>query len=885
MSGIVGYVGKVVDGEMLINVMNNLQSHRGPDGDGIYLGDKVGLGHKRLSIIDKKTGKQPLFNTNKTIVTVYNGEIYNYLDLKQQLTAKGYKFITNSDTEFIIYSYSEWGIEAFDKFNGMFAFALYDSNKKRTYLVRDHFGIKPLYYLNIGTVNNPIIIFASEIKALLATGYIKPKPNDRIIYRYLKYRIHDDGNETFFDNIYKLMPGEAMEIDHSGDFNIFEYSTLKNKLYENSKISTDYNNDRVQEYREMLKKSIRERLTSEVPVGTYLSGGLESSTIVLLANHLQKEKDPLAQSLGKKQKTFSAIYPNSINNETKYIESVLDKCGDLIVSFKIMPTADSFVEDLTDFVRTQEEPTVSTGPYEQYKVMQTASKYVNVLLDSRGADEIMGGYYHYNFVYLNQLKSQGKWLKLTIEMLKSADIFWRLLHHRLGDLIKFKKVVPVNSLLDEKFSSKYESEIFKPKKNNLKHRFIEDIFYNSLPALLRYDYKNTIRFSLEGRAPFLDKTLVEYLFSLDDESIFRGSWNKRILRDATTDILPEIIIKHRYKIGITNTEYEWFKRLKTRFYGIFMSESFVNRKYFNQQQVVNAFEGFISGKNTDTMLFWRILNVELWLREFIDEKPVETIVDNSPKKDTQPNKDKKLDLTIGEKSYRRYPIQTDFVKSDSSLDNFVANYVEAFFETLKKSSYNHKSLIGKPWYLFISEKIVAITQGRSYFIWDIKTGFWANTLSRFVVKTPYGIGLGSPYTMQLAIQEVGLPKILLASSAGAIGKLFGKKGVFYNMVGSDVRAIDGPTEYSVYPSNVSAKLPPKNPKDVAIRLDKIIKSILPKELKNSFKGVVVIDANDIGRNVLGHNTGLPEQDLEAVFSDNPLGQSGERTPLCIVFQK
>jgi asparagine synthase (glutamine-hydrolysing) len=187
----------------------------------------------------------------------------------------------------------------------------------------------------------------------------------------------------------------------------------------------------------------------------------------------------------------------------------------------------------------------------------------------------------------------------------------------------------------------------------------------------------------------------------------------------------------------------------------------------------------------------------------------------------------------------------------------------------------------RPWYVLVSEKIVAISQGRSYFIWDIQPSWWARTLSKFVVRTPYGIGLGSPWTMQLAIQEAGLSRILAASAAGAVGKVIGKRGVFYNVAGHSVRAIDGPTEYSAYPSNVSAKLAPARPDEVSGELLAALRAALPAEAAATLAGVVVIDANDIGRNVLGMAADRPARFFEELFADNPLGQGSEQTPIAV----
>src|SRR5690606_30779241 len=186
------------------------------------------------------------------------------------------------------------------------------------------------------------------------------------------------------------------------------------------------------------------------------------------------------------------------------------------------------------------------------------------------------------------------------------------------------------------------------------------------------------------------------------------------------------------------------------------------------------------------------------------------------------------------------------------------------------------------WYLYVGEKVVAVAQGRCYFTWDVHPGPWAKVLSRFVVRTPYGIGLGHPVTMHLAIQEAGLPRILLASAAGAVGKAIGRRGMFYRVAGPAVRAIDGPTEYSAYPANVSAKLAPADPHGVARQISAAVVAALPAEAAARFGGTVIIDANDLGRNVLGHDTDLSEEELEAAFVDNPLGQGREQTPFAVV---
>jgi asparagine synthase (glutamine-hydrolysing) len=324
---------------------------------------------------------------------------------------------------------------------------------------------------------------------------------------------------------------------------------------------------------------------------------------------------------------------------------------------------------------------------------------------------------------------------------------------------------------------------------------------------------------------------------------------------------------------------DWLLRMKNRVYGEFLSESFTNRPWVRQHDVLVAFEDFIKGRNSDAALFWRLLAVELWMREFFDPKPaaVEPVRIKGP---LEANAGKQLEITVDGERWIRFPVRTELFATGDPYAEQITSYVRGLVDAVHADG-SYVQNFARPWYVLVSEKIVAISQGRSYFIWDIQPSWWARTLSRFVVRTPYGIGLGSPWTMQLAIQEAGLGRILAASAAGAAGKVLGKRGVFYNVAGHSVRAIDGPTEYSAYPSNVSAKLAPARPDEVSSDLLAALRKALPAEFAATLAGVVVIDANDIGRNVLGQAADRPARFFEELFGDNPLGQGSEQTPIAV----
>ncbi|MDN5795545.1 MAG: asparagine synthase (glutamine-hydrolyzing) [Intrasporangium sp.] len=890
MCGIAGYVGFDAD-EALLRRMNECQRHRGPDGEGTLVHGRGGLAHRRLSIIDVAHGQQPMSTADGRFTIAYNGEVYNYLDLRGRLEDLGHRFRTDSDTEVVLEAFAAWGSEAFDRFNGMFGLAIWDRERRAMTLARDHFGIKPLYVCRCagggpdGT-GGGAWLFASEIKPILQSGHYEKAPNERTIYRYLRYRIHEDGPETFFDGIERLEPGETMTIGEDGHAERRMFTRLREELLELARVQRPYDEDATAEYRERLTEAVRLRLQSEVPVGTSLSGGLDSSAVAVIINRLINSGDKTTESVGQQQNTFSAVFPNSINDEERYVDDVLEICRGHVDGHKIKPTASEFKADLRDFVRTQEEPLISSGPYAQYQVMREAGKHVTVLLDGQGADEMMAGYVPYYFVYLRQLKAKGAG-KAAAELSRSLDVLYRLGRFKLKARLRGRRDIPTTQLLGSDFVAAHQQERYSVEGANLKKRLVEDLFVGSLPSLLRYEDKNTMRFSLEGRVPFLDKEVVKFIFSLSDEAIIKDGWNKRILRDATDGLLPDSIRKRRNKIGFTTPQGEWFMTLKNHFYGIFLSESFAGRPYFNQTEVLHAFEGWIKGTNdVDSMTFWRLVNLELWLQEYFDEQLADDAVtaQTQPKTDYEPNARKSLDLQLDSgEMVRRYPLRTELYAREDDLDEKTLGYIERFFAGLSEAGTDHEVATKGRWYFFISEKIVAITQGRSYFVWDIKVSRPARVLSRYVTRTPAGIGLGSPFTMQLAIQEAGLPRVLYASAGGAVGKLVGRRGLFYDLVGGDIRAIDGPTEYSVYPANVSAKLAPKDPDAVAARLSAAIRARVPAPYHDSFGGTIVMDANDIGRNVLGKDAPGPKERYEAMFADNPLGQGSEQTPMAVVF--
>jgi asparagine synthase (glutamine-hydrolysing) len=903
MCGVAGYVGiSARYGAPVLERMAQAQRHRGPDGSGIFTQGLVGLAHVRLAVIDRAGGGQPMTSPDGRYVLVYNGEVYNFRELRGELTWLGHEFRTASDTEVVLAAYREWGRAAFDRFNGMFALAIADTTTGEVVLARDQFGIKPLYLAEDGDGR---MVFASEIRPILASGVIERRPDDVTIYRYLRFRVHDDTERTFFAGITRLLPGQLAVISADGRVHRETYTTLYADMRRLAANPRRYDEAARGRFAVALREAVRTRLVSDVPVGTALSGGLDSSTIVATINELMAGRDQGAGALGPRQNTFSAVFPGERNDEERYVDAVaagIDTAAanrDRLTVHKVRPTADEFLVDLVDFVRTQEEPVISTGPYAQYRVMREASRHVTVMVDGQGADEMMAGYLPYYLVHLRQQGRRRVLRNLSAEL----DVLWRLGRFRLADLVRRRRPVPVSRLLAEPFAAAHAGERFIQVGDDLKARLADDLFRHSLPALLRYEDRNTMRFSVEGRVPFLDPNLVRLLWSLDDTAILHRGWNKRALRDATRTLLPALVNRRRNKIGFTTPEDAWFTRIKNDVYRIFASESFGSRPYFDQAAVVDEFNAYLAGRSgAETMMFWRLLNMELWLREFIDKEPGAPGGDPAtavagrhpqapPKSDYVPNPDKELALA----GWARFPLRVDLVAPGDDVPALAARRAAGFFAGLPEAASDPTTsdaaalASGDRWYLYVSEKIVAVAQGRIFFTRDIHPGPWARLLSRFVRRTPFGIGLGHPTTMHLAIGEAGLPRILAAAAAGLVGRTLGRRGLFYQVAGPAVRAIDGPTEYSAYPANVSAKLAPSDPAGAARAISAAVRAALepaaPSEDANRFGGTVVIDANDLGRNVLGHDTDLDERTLEGVFADNPLGQGREQTPFAVVVRQ
>ncbi len=669
MCGIVGILSKHHFNSFLIKDMLSTIKHRGPDDEGfIFMSDnkiiiaggndtpdkvwtsnlpyspknhinslenlkfKVALGHRRLYILDlSPAGHQPMCDETQQVWIVFNGEIYNYLELREELKQKGFKFITNTDTEVLLNSYIEWGTDCVNKFNGMWAFAILDLRKNILFLSRDRFGVKPLYYYK----DSDYFAFASEIKALLKCPFIKREVNYEAVFDYLVFGWEEQGEEGFFKGIKELKAANNM---------IFNLDTYEFKIYQYYQLSyfdkfEKYNPEKEKKYasdvRELIFYAVRLRLRSDVKVGSCLSGGLDSSTIVCVIDKIL-QKESLSQ-VGNSIKCFTASYNNDKIDESRWAKIVVENTKSEWI--KTFPTDKELLEDLEDLVYTQEIPFCSTSIYAQYRVMKIASEHeVRVLLDGQGGDELFTGYIEYFPTFYRELVKSFDFRSLLNEITNinnsSVDlknILKMFLKSELIECLKFlgltnilvfliRKFKYKIALLQSDFCKKFSYRIKEKQEkipNNLNQHLYQLITDYNLKTLLKYEDRNSMRFSIESRTPFADDIyLIEYLFKIPSVYKIRNGYSKYILRQAMKDVLPEEIRKRVDKIGFGTPEEKWLK-YNRKFIEEILTQSKILKEITNIKMLFNELN---SGKIfKEKNMLWRFLNLSLWYEIFINQ--------------------------------------------------------------------------------------------------------------------------------------------------------------------------------------------------------------------------------------------------------------------------
>jgi len=618
MCGIVGCIGhvSVISKERLI-LMRDLLAHRGPDDAGFWQSPDGGvkLGNRRLAILDlSSAGHQPMVDEASGLVITHNGEIYNYLELRAELEQCGYRFRSNSDTEVLLAAYKKWGTDCLRYLNGMFAFAIWDERRQELFAARDRFGEKPFYYHY--DPERAFFIFASEIKALLASGLISPKPNYKAIYRYLAHREVDVAAETMFEGVSALPPAHALTYSRAqGTLRIWRYWDLDPEAEIRLPKDTDY----AERFLELLTDAVRIRLRSDVPVGSSLSGGLDSSTIVcLIARELK----------GGIQKTFSARFHDPRYDEGKYIQKVIEWAN--VEGHMVYPDPVRLPEEIEALTWHQEQPFFSTSIYAQWNVMRLAKEQgVTVLLDGQGGDETLAGYHLYFGPY-----SQDLFLRLRLMALMKVlysygrehglsslpVIAFTFLPQRLRHPIR-KRIRPLAITPELEQAGEGDAQLPLPHnfKSALQAALYETLTRTMLPTLLRYADRNSMAFSREVRLPFLDHRLVEFLFAIPDDQKLRGTTTKFVLRNAIRGLVPEEIRLRRDKLGFEPPQAIWMKEsLKAWIEEILRSPRFRQRGWLDPKVVEHVWREFLAGHDGWHSLIWRWISLEMWARVFLD---------------------------------------------------------------------------------------------------------------------------------------------------------------------------------------------------------------------------------------------------------------------------
>ncbi|KAF2960922.1 asparagine synthase (glutamine-hydrolyzing) [Fervidobacterium sp. 2310opik-2] len=665
MCGIAGIISNEhINPNLIKNIASKIK-HRGPDDEGYLLVDEnflitaggddtpanvwnsnllyspkthinsienmkfnIALGHRRLSILDlSPTGHQPMCDESQKIWIIFNGEIYNYLELKDELKQIGYDFFTNTDTEVLLKAYIEWGTDCVNKFNGMWAFAILDLRKNTLFLSRDRFGVKPLYYY----FDNKYFAFASEIKALLSLPFIKKEVNYEAVFDYIAFGWEEQGEESFFRRIKELKPSHSVILNlNKYELKVFKYYQLS--YYEKFE---KYNPEKEKEYaentRELIFNAVRLRLRSDVKVGACLSGGLDSSTIVSVMNEIIKREN-LSQ-VGESIKCFTAAYVNEKIDESNWAKIVVENTqSDWIKTF---PKENELLEDLKDIIYTQEIPFGSTSIYAHYRVMKIASESgVKVILDGQGGDELFTGYITYfptiyrefvrNFDFrdlLNEIKNINN-SPVDLKNIIKKSYYIRIF--KILKISKFKKLLieqifyPV-SLINHEFYKKFSYRV-KDRQEKIPDSLNQQLYHFitgvNLKTLLKYEDRNSMRFSIESRTPFADDiNLIEYIFSIPSVYKIHNGYSKYILRQAMNGIIPEQIRKRVDKIGFATPEDKWLKNNKKLVKEV-LSNSEILKEISNTQKILRDLENETIFNKGFTL--WRFINLSIWYDLFFD---------------------------------------------------------------------------------------------------------------------------------------------------------------------------------------------------------------------------------------------------------------------------
>jgi asparagine synthase (glutamine-hydrolysing) len=615
--------GKQID-ENILRRMRDCLSHRGPDDAGVFIDGGIGLGHRRLSIVDVSHGHQPMKNATGELVITYNGEIYNHAGYRDELIARGHVYQTHCDTEAILHLYAEYGADCVEYLRGMFAFAIWDKRKKELFIARDRLGVKPLYYVHDEQGN---LFFASEIKALLEVGAVKAEVN----YNALPDQLANhgtSGDETLFLGVKRLLPGHTLTWK-DGRITIRQFWDVSFEPKHEARADAEF----VEEWRDLFRESVKLRLMADVPLGMFLSGGIDSSAIAAM----------MATMTGDRIKTFSVAFNEREANELEYARLVAERYR--TDHHEIIITPEQFFAELPNLVWHEDEPLGFIASVPLYFVSKLAQRHVKVVLTGEGSDEILGGYGRYQKA-LALLSYGEKYESFTPGFLREAvKTGVATLPGAAGRKLKrtflaldadienlyFDNFTVFNKAMQQKLLAPgARAKIAELNPYEKLHGWLRETDAESLLDKLLYADTKTylhellmkqdqmsMAASIESRVPFLDHKLVEFTAKMPVEMKLRGKTTKWVLREAMKGILPEEILT-RKKMGFPVPVGSWFRdRFKSVIDEYVLSERALARGIFERDFVREIVAKHNAGENHDERL-WFLVNFEIWQRRFID---------------------------------------------------------------------------------------------------------------------------------------------------------------------------------------------------------------------------------------------------------------------------
>lgn len=616
LAGVVDFGCQVESGEAAR--MASLLAHRGPDDCDEWCEPGVALAHRRLAILDlSPDGRQPMADERGRYRILHNGEIYNYLELRQELEAHGHRFRTQTDTEVIIAAYDQWGRSCVKRFNGMWAFAIWDRERRELFCARDRFGVKPFYY----RLKDGRLSFASELKAFKAQA-VPFVANGRVIRDFLEHALVDHTNETVVEGVNELPAAHTVTFGTQG---------ARFERYWQLELREPPAGDPVEGFRELFLDSVRLHLRSDVPVGTCLSGGLDSSAIACTVDHFLRTEVEAAKPVGERQQVFTAYFEEPGLDERPYAEHVVDRTRAL--SHPVSFTASELIENLPAIVEAQDEPFRSTSITAQWFVMREARRAgLKVMLDGQGGDEILGGYDGYFPFLFADLMLRGRFRTLLAEV--GAYRRLRGVSYAQAGGALARPFVPASVQWGLRARASGAHALLHPALRGQKpalpmdtntfpdhfRRRLQVVLTQRLPELLRYEDRNSMAHSIEARVPFLDYRLVEFMFSLEPRYLIHQGRAKVILRKAISDLLPPRISARTDKMGFETPEAQWLRGPLGEFASeVFHSASFRERGFVNPQAAQARLRRHRAGYLSAGSELWRALSLELWAQRFLDQ--------------------------------------------------------------------------------------------------------------------------------------------------------------------------------------------------------------------------------------------------------------------------